>query len=1013
MFTVAALASDESTPREMKVRIFATPDQIPAIADKVLEFYDVTPEYFVAAVGEAGYDEMLRKGLQVEILVPDVRARALELAAFFHTYEQIRDTWTIIAQNHPDICVLDTLGLSADDHLLLAMKVSDNPGVMEQEPRICFDFTIHGNENNATEIAHYALLDLVQKYGTDPEITSWVNSREIWLLPIVNPDGLISRQRYNGNGVDCNRNYGYSWDGGGPGVFSEPETRALYFLGRDNPMASWTQYHSGTKRAMWCWGYTTKAPMDSTSCAYEMQRYEQLTGLPAGQISRILYPVHGGSTDWYYGATGALGFGIEVCGGQPSPPSEIDTINHANWTAMKEMIRRVVRGVSGRVIDSVSGKPVEARVELDGPDWFTFSDTMGYFHKYVGEGTYSVRAVANGYAPETITGVVVPPDTSVNVVFRLVPDTVSPVCPLRVITNKIRESPDNSNPTNAWWALGGRDDRRFSLGRGGWASFDMGRSSPILNGPGDDFCVVEDDGDPEACTVYVSNDWNGPWHYVGFGTGTQSHDLTAAGVSSARYIRIADDNIGGSGAYAGFDLDAIEGTAVIAPTVVYESDAVIDSPPGGNADGKLDASESADLVVTVRNVGRIAAQSLAGVLRTDDPFVSIVDSLADYGNLSPESVRSNTHDRFRVAAAWNTPRGHRCGLKMYMSSIGYVDSIEFEMVVGTLRNSDPIPDGPRQPALYWAYDDKDTLHQQRPVYSWVEINSLGTKLNYSNNDAVIVVNLPSDFGPFKYYGQRYTQLSVSADGWIAPGNYTTQNYTNTCLPSMDAPPGAICVNWDDLYVGHAGIGYAYYYHDAANHRFIIQFDSIAYYDPRTVRDKFEVLFYDTTLAAPSGDNEFVFQYKTANGYTDNTVGIQDPGKAIGIQCLCENSYDNGCWPLEPGRAVKYTTDIPVGVAERSEEVPPGVPVLNAGANPFVNMTTLTYYLMKPGLVDLSVYDGTGRKVRTLVSGVSEAGRYHAAWSGMGAGHRQLAAGVYWFRLEVDGSSTVVKAVKVR
>jgi len=68
---------------------------------------------------------------------------------------------------------------------------------------------------------------------------------------------------------------------------------------------------------------------------------------------------------------------VEVCTGQPSPPADIDTINHANWAAMKEEIERVMWGISGRVRDSVTGQPVDARVTVNPPNWFTYTDSLG------------------------------------------------------------------------------------------------------------------------------------------------------------------------------------------------------------------------------------------------------------------------------------------------------------------------------------------------------------------------------------------------------------------------------------------------------------------------------------------------------------------------------------------------------------------------------------------------------------------------------------------------------------
>ncbi|MEO0081738.1 MAG: M14 family zinc carboxypeptidase [candidate division WOR-3 bacterium] len=1003
VLVTATFAAGVPEEKEMTVKVFVAPEQIAPIADKVLEFYDVTPEFFTGGVLESSYQELVRQGYRIEVLVPDVRARAKELDAFFHTYEQIRDTWAIIAQAHPNICLLDTIGTSAGGKLMLAMKVSDNPGVMEMEPRICFDFTIHGNENNGTEIAHWVLLQLVNGYGSDPDITRWVNNREIWLLPIVNPDGLISRSRTNSHGVDLNRNYGYSWNGGGPSVFSEPEIQSLYFLGRDNPMAMWSQYHSGTKMAMWPWGYTQLATMDSVVHQYEMVRYSQITGYPYCQISRGLYPVNGGSTDWYYGATGAQGYGIEVCNGQPSQPSEIDTINRANWSAMKEMIQRVMWGISGRVTDSLTGQPVDALVSVNPPDWFTYTDSIGYFHKNLHAGTYSVTVSANGYVTKTFTGVTVPPDTFVFLNVALRPDSATPNTAFQPITNKL----GNSNATNAWWALRRRDGRRFSLDKGAWASFDMGRKTPIMNGPGNDFTVVEDDADPEACTVYVSNSWNGPWTRVGFGTGTQGYDLSNAGMQSARFVRIVDDNIG----TGGFDIDAIEAIVVNAPMVVYQGNTVIDSPPGGNADGKLDPGEQADMIVSLKNAGRVGVSNLSGKLRTQDAYITVIDSTGTFGTLAPESVRSNNADRFRVNASSSTPREHIVDFTVYLSGTDYADSVKFTITVGALRNVDPIPDGPRQPALYWAYDDKDTLYDEHPQYSWVEVKSVGTRLNFSNNDAVIVVTLPSGFGPFKYYGQRYTQLSISADGWIAPGNYTTTNFSNTELPSTSAPPGAICTNWDDLYPGYGSTGYAYYYHDAANHRFIVEFDSAAYYDQTSLRDKFEIIFYDTTLASPSGNSEFVMQYMTANGYTSSTVGIQDPGRTIGIQCLFNSSYNNGCWPLGPQRAIKYTTDPPTGITETR----PSTHFADFEVYPSLSARTLhlRYTLTSRTRIELAVYDRTGRRVRSLVSGQCEPGTHETMWNWTDDDGRKLGAGVYFCRIETAQGHLVSKAIATR
>jgi len=1003
---------------EMKAKIHATPEQVARIAPDVLEFYGGGDGWFIGAVTRPTYEELAREGFDIEVIVPDVRAAAMQDVDAFHTYEQIRDTLVIIAQDHPSICRLDTIGYSYDGNLLLAMKISDNVNAMEGEPRICFDCSIHGNENNGCEIGLHAIIELVSGYGVNSDITRWVNEREIWIVPMDNPDGLISRSRYNGNGVDCNRNYGLAWDpgsGGGTGPFSEPESQCYYFLSEQHPMAAWSQYHSGVESAMWPWGYTTKATMDSVVHAYEMVRYGEICEYPAFQISRDLYPVSGGSVDWYYGARGALGYAVEVCGGQPSPPSDIDTINHKNWTAMKEQIERVMWGISGRVLDSVTGQPVSARVIVNPPNWFTYTDSMGYYHKNVHDGTYTVTFEANGYQTKTVSDVTVPSDTFAVVNVALVADTTAPACAFKAITSYMNESPANSNPTFLSYALGRADSIRYSIGNRGYCSFDMGAKTPLINGASSDFFVIEGDSSPEACSVFVSNDWNGPWHYVGFGTGTQGYDLTVAGMDTARFVRIVDDGDGGSGPYAGFDLDAIEAVVTDAPILFYQAQTMVDSQPGGNGDGKLDAGENADLVVALRNAGRLGVDSLFAVLRTADTYVSVSDSTGYYGSVPSDTTLDNDADRFHVAAAGNTPQEHRAQMRLYLTGMNYSDSLLFNITVGEILATDPIPDGPRTPALYWAYDDIDTLYPDYPTYEWVEVNGVGTRLTFQQNDDVVLVNLPAEFGPLKFYGDSYAQISVSADGWIACGNYTQDNFDNTGLPSTSAPPAAVFANWDDLYPrsGPGGAGYVYWYHDTAGHRLIVEYDSVRYYAGSN-RDKFEVIYYDTTVVSPSGDNVIVAQYMTATGFSSSTVGIQDPTQAIAIQVLYNGTYTHGAAPIAAGRAIKYTTSSATGVVEPvSSLMPPDRLTLASLGNPSRGRVLLSYNLPVSGPAKLAVYDRAGRRVRQLANGPARAGMHRIVWDGTDADGREVGAGVYLVRLVANDKSVVLKTAVVR
>jgi hypothetical protein len=432
---------------------------------------------------------------------------------------------------------------------------------------------------------------------------------------------------------------------------------------------------------------------------------------------------------------------------------------------------------------------------------------------------------------------------------------------------------------------------------------------------------------------------------------------------------------------------------------------VADTAHGGNGNGRIDPGETVDLAVALENTGMGHGYNCRAVLVSADVRLQVTDSTASYGMVRKGDTAWSGADLFTVRADAGIPPETPIGCTLrYYADGGYEAAEPFVVVVGEFRTIDPIPDGPRQPALYWAYDECDTGYARHPEYDWVEINQVGTRLNYSHNDAVLVVNLPSGFGPLKYYGQRYTQVSVSADGWIAAGNYTSGDYSNDPLPSSSAPPAVFCPNWDDLYPGYSSQGYVYWYHDAANHRFVIEYDSVAYYNPRSAKDKFQFIIYDTTMAATDGNSEVLCQYMTANRYSSSTVGLQDQARQVGIQCLYEGSYHRGCPAVAPGRAILFTTDEPVtGVAEeRFGPAGIGTARFSVWPNPARGLARVRFGLARAADVRLSVYDRAGREVRRLLDGRIEAGEHRVSWDRRDAEGSKLAQGVYFVRLAVDG-----------
>ncbi len=72
----------------------------------------------------------------------------------------------------------------------------------EFEPAVRLIGAHHGNETISVEvplgIAHY----LLENYAAVPSVAELVNERDIWIIPMMNPDGVQAGTRYNANGVE-------------------------------------------------------------------------------------------------------------------------------------------------------------------------------------------------------------------------------------------------------------------------------------------------------------------------------------------------------------------------------------------------------------------------------------------------------------------------------------------------------------------------------------------------------------------------------------------------------------------------------------------------------------------------------------------------------------------------------------------------------------------------------------------------------------------------------------------
>jgi len=442
-----------------------------------------------------------------------------------------------------------------------------------------------------------------------------------------------------------------------------------------------------------------------------------------------------------------------------------------------------------------------------------------------------------------------------------------------------------------------------------------------------------------------------------------------------------------------------------APELVYSGWQVIDTLPGGNRNHRLDPQEPGLVVITLGDTGFGNAKNITGVLTSYDTLLVIDDSVATFNDIVSGGTGDNSADPFVVHTLLMAPeRALPCTVRVTCAGRTW----HFGFVIkGEMNEFDPVPDGPREPAANWAYDDVDSIYSQRPTFNWFEINTRGAPL-YLTNDSSDFIQLPFTW---QVYGHAEDYITICSNGWVAPGNQSSiDTPNNTPLPGGPVQ-GMVAVNWDDLNP-EAG-GAIYVYHDAVRHRYIVEWDSVPYTATPSVREKFQVMIYDGTVPTPTGDNVIVMQYLTDFGYGSSTIGVQNMAKDVGINCLCNGEYHRSAVPIAANRAIKYTSGLSVAVAE-----PAGVTNLTGrplavSPNPFNASLQVNWQMKREGNAELAVYDVGGRVVRTLVSGSRSAGSYTSVWNGTDNAGRRLARGIYFVRLSTADQTVKVKTVLAR
>jgi hypothetical protein len=366
----------------------------------------------------------------------------------YPTYQAYIDMMNQFATDYPDLCVIENIGSSVEGRALLAAKISANIDQEENEPEVFYTSSMHGDETTGYVLMLRLIDYLLSNYGTDARVTAILDTMEVYINPLANPDGtynggnnsVYGAIRYNANGVDLNRNFPDPEDGAHPdGNSYQAETVAMMNYGRAHHFVISANFHGGAEVVNYPWDTWATRHADNNWFQNICHQYADTcqANSPPGYMDGFddgttngydWYEVNGGRQDYYNYWLGCREITIEISNTKLLPAGQLPAHWNYNWRSFLRFIEHVNFGIRGIVTDVASGEPLEATVtvlnhDIDSSRVFTDPD-IGDYHRMLAAGTYNLRYTAPGYIPQTVNNIVVTNDniTVANVQLQAMPN---------------------------------------------------------------------------------------------------------------------------------------------------------------------------------------------------------------------------------------------------------------------------------------------------------------------------------------------------------------------------------------------------------------------------------------------------------------------------------------------------------------------------------------------------------------------------------------------------------------
>ncbi len=152
--------------------------------------------------------------------------------------------------------------------------------------------------------------------------------------------------------------------------------------------------------------------------------------------------------------------------------------------------------------------------------------------------------------------------------------------------------------------------------------------------------------------------------------------------------------------------------------------------------------------------------------------------------------------------------------------------------------------------------------------------------------------------------------------------------------------------------------------------------------------------------------------------TDNSLLLDAQNRPVTVNALRAGQQVELVAQASPSQlevvTLRIVSSSPTGVKEGgSPAAPSSFALWQNYPNPFNPSTVIRFALPQAGQMRLAVYNILGHRIRMLMEGVRPAGEFQVTWDGRDEAGRQVASGIYIYRLEAQGQSQTRKLTLMR